>query len=539
MKTLKQIFAQRFVLVAFVCAAAWLLAPAPAAGQSSGPVINECNSDSVPDPTSSNPNAYIFEQSICVYGDTSGLNSDYSSYDMGCGDFNDSLAKISVYDNGTLSYSGPLVGGLGCSPYASYSFVPNLNDIYTFDGVTYDAPDSEGGIDVQAQVAVTWSILYPGYKVTSIVYDTPGNNGQSGFVTSTTDGTRTSISDNFTQGTSTTFNDGFNFLGLGGTANITFGEAVTTGESSQVTDTFSQGTSVGSASQTNPINHSQDMFLVWLNPAVAMAQSGSSSVIYSMGTQTAPNGKPGPVDTVTIYPNQMQGSNGTSNFDPSFLNHQYDAATGHRDLPGLASICANLNTSEYNSNNCQPSDQCGCKPSDFSTILAQDPLLTYGPTDNPLNADTSGSGTCGQLPSPPQSARCRYLPLADQYGYPQTTSLQGPSCQTCDMPINGGNFSDQYLTAQEYSEGNEYDVSESWALNSPFTSQGLLSSWGDGTYWKWSNTESSGKINGYANTMKYTIETSTVNCNETVGVFYDTVYHTYVFQDLGDNGLCQ
>lgn len=539
MKTLKQIFAHRLVLLALLCAAAWLLAPARAAAQSSGPVINECNSDSVPDPASSNPNAYIFEQSICVYGDTSGLNVNYSSYDMGCGDFQNSLAKISVYDNGTLSYSGPLVGGLGCSPFASYSFVPNLNDTYTLDGVTYDAPYSDGGIDVQAQVVVTWSILYPGYKVTSIVYDTPGNKGQSGFVTSTTDGTRTSVSDNFTQGTSTTYSDGFNFLGIGGTANLTFGEAVTTGQSSQVTDTFTNGTSVGNASQTNPINHGQDMFLVWMNPAVAMAQSGSSSVIYSMGTQNAPNGKPGPVDTVTVYANQMQGSNGNSNLQFFQLNPQYDAATGHLDLPGLASICANLNTSEYNSKNCTQSDQCGCKSSDFSTILGQDPLLAYGPTDNPLNADTSGSGTCGQLPSPPQSARCRYLPLADQYGYQQTATLQGPPCPTCNIPPNGGFFSDQYLTAQEYSEGSEYDVSESWALNSPLSNAGLLSSWGDGTYWKWSNTESSGKINGYANTMNYTIETDTVNCYETVGVFYDTIYHTYVFQDLQDDGLCQ
>ena len=89
------------------------------------------------------------------------------------------------------------------------------------------------------------------------------------------------------------------------------------------------------------------------------------------------------------------------------------------------------------------------------------------------------------------------------------------------------------MTAQEYIEGTTQSVGYSWKINYP------IGSFANGSSWQWTTSESSGSINGHANTMSYAIETTSVGCYETVKVFYDTVYHTYVFQDAGDNGNCQ
>ncbi len=89
------------------------------------------------------------------------------------------------------------------------------------------------------------------------------------------------------------------------------------------------------------------------------------------------------------------------------------------------------------------------------------------------------------------------------------------------------------MTAQEYSETISQNVGYSWKL------QFGIGSFASGSSWQWSNSESSGSINGHYNAMRYAIQTNTLDCNETVNVFYDTVYHTYVFQDASDNGLCQ
>lgn len=529
MKTNQMIKLHWFWVILAVCGLAFFATPAQSRAQVIGPVVDVCTSGSV---------SYA-EETVCFYGNISTpgqqtARATASAYLTECCYLSAIGVDLQLLDNGNQVADTGTPG----STYESVSITPNA-DVYTAVGwidACYGSPDScyweDHTYSTSAEAGLS-AVVNPYYKVTSIVYDTPGNRGQSGFATSTTDGTHTSVGGNFTQGSSTTYSSGGGYLGFGGTISVNFGQSVTRGYSTQETDTFTQGTSVANVSAANPINHSQDMFLIWLNPSVSITSSGQYSALFSTGTQSVGSGNPEPVDHVITFANELQGSNGKSSLFPYQLTMQYDPATGNYDLPGMAAYCANLNVSEYQAAQCTFDDQCGCKSSDFSEILAQDPLLGYGPTESPLDADTSGSGSCGQLPSPPSNSKCRYLPVVDSQGYQQATTLQGPSCQGCNLPGNSGSFTDQYMKNVEYSESSTQTVGYSWKLEYP------IGSFQNGSSWQWTSSESSGPINGYANTMNYTIETNSVGCFENVNVFYDTVYHTYVFQNVGDNGLCQ
>lgn len=277
------------------------------------------------------------------------------------------------------------------------------------------------------------------------------------------------------------------------------------------------------------------MFLVWLNPAVSMTPTGQDSDIYSIGTQTNASGDLEPVDQVEVYASAMQANTNNQTTVPVYaLEPQWDPSTQQYYLPGLASICANLNTSEYNSFTCTQGDQCGCQPSDFTEILAEDAILGYGPTDNPLGADTSGATTCGQLPSTSSSSKCRYLPVPTSTGSSTqlTELLAGPSCQTCNTPVNSVTLSDSTMATQTYNESFSYGVEYSWKANL------TVAGWGGGVSFKWTDNESSGQLNGHANTMNGTFSSNTVDCYEDIPIFYDTLYHTYVFWQPSGNSSC-
>lgn len=379
-------------------------------------------------------------------------------------------------------------------------------------------------------------IVYPQYKVMSIIYDAPGNESQNGYGTSTTDGSQTSIGSNFESGTSTTYTSGPNFFGLGATLSVTFNTSGTIGDSSAYTETFTQGSGVSNASSSsspNAINHDQDLFLIWLNPAVSMLPDDSNGGIsYSLGTQNDPNGDPGPVDIVEVYANEMEANaSGDSTVPLQWLTPQYDSATQQYDLPGLSEVCANpLPPSE-----CTQANQCGCRPADFANILARDPLLSYGSTESPLNADGSGATACGELPTPATDLDCRYLPVPAQSGsdIQLTESLVGPSCTGCNAPGNSFSLTDSNMATQTYSTSFSWGVSYSWKAG-----VGNIASWSAGNSFEWTNSESSGAINGHANSMSDTLKSSTVDCVQQIPIFYDTVYHTFVFQQPSGDSSC-
>lgn len=312
-----------------------------------------------------------------VYGAAGNATAYPCFYNNGGYDYPSGGSSDIVTNAGTVSLSlGPIQPGSNC---ITATFYPNSSG-GTISGSTTIEYVSEGGgpnlyvtVSVSGTSVIATAQAIPKYKVTSIIYAPPGNNSSNGFTNSTTNGTTTSIGSSFTAGTSTTFSYGFT---LGGSLGLTFGTSSTTGNSSAFTETFSSGTGVSNGSNPvnpNAIDHHQDMLLIWLNPTVSASQTGPDSVSYGVSTQIGANGQAEQVDTVEVFAVEMQANaQGVTTVPVNALTQQLDPANGQYDLPGLANICAHA---IYYPNQCTQTNQCGCVPSDFASILTQDPLL--------------------------------------------------------------------------------------------------------------------------------------------------------------------
>lgn len=227
----------------------------------------------------------------------------------------------------------------------------------------------------------------PAFIVQSILYAPPGDKSSNGYTNSQTDGTSTSVGASFTQGSTETVGGGFSFEGIGSTLDWITGEADTSGYNEASTNTISNAASVGLGSTVNKMSHQQDLFIIWLNPEITFQANSSDSGSYNISTQIQSASDPEAgqlegVDSVEVTAETMV--NGT--VDQSKLNQQqmYDSNTqSYYYVPGLASICKNLNVSEYQSHSCTTADQCGCQTTDWTPILAQDPLLDYSNTESP------------------------------------------------------------------------------------------------------------------------------------------------------------
>jgi hypothetical protein len=379
-------------------------------------------------------------------------------------------------------------------------------------------------------------VLYPKYKILSIIYDAPGNKSCNGYTNSTTDGSTTTVGNTFQTGNTTTESESIGFLGVGGTLSMTYGTSTTTGNSSAFTDTIAEAAGVSNCSVANTINHDQDLFIIWLNPSVTLIQTGASSAVYGIGSQTQTTGDPSPgepeaTDAVEITAKTMMANaQGVTTVPVEALVPQIvDGQT----LPGLANICAKLISGYPNS--CTLANQCGCVPSDFTNVLSQDPLLSYSSTESPLNADTSGAASCT---NPASSASCRYVPVMAEKGSTTqiTELLAGPECTGCNVPVNTFNQTDSTLATETLSQAYSYSEGFSWEVGWDISGSGLK--FQNATTFTWSNTESTGAINGEANSMSVTFSSSTVDCYQEIPIFEDTVYHTFVFQQPAGNSSC-
>jgi hypothetical protein len=407
-----------------------------------------------------------------------------------------------------------------------------------FTGPAY-APSSPSAM---SGGATNGKVVYPKYQIQSIIYAAPGNHSSNGFTSSTTDGTTTSVGDSFRSGNTITFTLGGGFLGTGSTIGWSLGHATTTGNSFAATDTITQATGVANASggSANAIDHKQDLFIIWLNPAVQIIQTGDTTGTFTYGTQAQGSNDPSPgqpqeQDQVEVFASSMM-DNGQGQTTvplailvPQVINGQH--------LPGLGNICAN-NTA-YQNNTCTLANQCGCVPSDFSAILVQDPLLNFGATTSPLNANTSSASACT---NPSSTASCRYVPVmvTNGSGTQVTELLAGPQSQGGNIPVNTFTQTDSTQTTQTLSQSSEYSVgfSVSRTIGVGFGGVHFGLSTTNGNMWTWTNSESTGAINGTSNSMSVTLSSSTVGCNQNIPIFEDTVFHTFVFQQPSGNQSC-
>ena len=379
----------------------------------------------------------------------------------------------------------------------------------------------------------------PKYLVTSIIYSTPGNRSQSGFTNATTDGTTTSVTDSTTIGSTVTFSIGGEFLGVGSTVSWSYGHAITTGNTSAATETISQATGVANATNStapNAINHLQDLFIIWLNPAVLITQTGDRSGTFSMGTKLQGPGDPSPgqpqaQDQVEVFAQSMMANaQGVTTVPVEILKPQiFNGQT----LPGLANVCANLITGYPGS--CTQANQCGCVPSDFTPILNLDPLLNFTSTQSPLNADISGAAACA---NPTSSSNCRYVPVTVAPGSSVQVNelLAGPQQVGGNIPVNTFTQTDSNQTTLTETD----TVADTVGMTIEHVFKPLVGNFGlrNQTQWTWTHSQSTGVINGRAHTMSVTLSSSTVDCSEQIPIFEDTVYHTFVFQQPAANPSC-
>jgi hypothetical protein len=155
-------------------------------------------------------------------------------------------------------------------------------------------------------------VVYPKYQIQSIIYDAPGNHSSNGFTNATTDGTTTTVGSSFRSGNTVNFTLSGGFLGSGSTISWTLGHATTTGNSLASTETITQATGVANASggSANAIDHKQDLFIIWLNPAVQIIQTGTSTGTFTYGTQAQGANDPSPgqpqeQDQVEVFASSM------------------------------------------------------------------------------------------------------------------------------------------------------------------------------------------------------------------------------------------
>jgi len=399
---------------------------------------------------------------------------------------------------------------------------------------------------------VTTSVVYPAYKVTSIIYAPPGNKSQDGYTDTTSNGTTTTIGQSFTNGSSLSTSFGFKTKYVGGSASESFGTSSTTSNSSAFTETFTDATGVANQNaSTSPdaINHNQDIFLIWLNPQLTVIGNSSAPVSYSVGVQPVANGATPLADILEVSANVMEANSaGMTTVPFSLLNRHIDEQTGQY-VPGLASICKNLIASEYAAGTCTLADQCGCKATDFLPILQADPLLFYNGLDNPispypatvspLEANTSSGSlsdaNCGTLPLPnPTESSCRYVPVPSAPGSTTKgfTSLYGPESQ------GGNNIPNSFQQGENsqivYTQGGQ---TQSTATNSFQENLGPVLTWGQSYTTTWTDSQSTGTSSGSGVTQAVSLSSYTVGCAQVqdVGVFEDTVYHTFVFQQPPDD----
>jgi hypothetical protein len=369
-------------------------------------------------------------------------------------------------------------------------------------------------------------ILYPKYKVLSIVYAAPGDLSNDGYTNTLTDGTSTSVGSSFQAGDTVTFSYGFHFLGLGSTMSWSFGTAVTTGNDTEVTDTFSEAQGVSNDSNSgasNAINHGNDMIILWVNPALVVYQTGATAAGYAQGTQLQTTGDPQPgqpeaIDSLEVYAGVMKANaSGVTTVPAAILNAQTVSVageTGSQTLPGLGSICA---SHPYYPTSCTLANQCGCVPADFAGILAADPLFTFANTESPLNANTSSN---------PE----RFVEVTG------AELLAGPEQKGGNNPINSFTESDSTETAETWTYSLQYTVGYSWEVSWQVEDNGpkLASA----TQFQWTNTDSVGESNGSAHEEAVSLSSNTVGCYEDVSIFEDTVFHTFAFQQPAGNTSC-
>lgn len=331
-------------------------------------------------------------------------------------------------------------------------------------------------------------LLYPKYYILSILYTPPGNQSSNGFTNTSTNTTTSSISHTFVNAAATSINVSAAGNGFG----VTFSGSKSTQDSQSFQISTSNGAGATLASLRNSVDHTQDQFIIWLNPAIVVTPTSSSTATYSLITPIGSNGLPEPMDIVNINAVDLQ--------NPAAIPIdvlQPQTRSNVSGLPGLANICANPVPQ------CS-STPCGCTTNDFTGILAADPLLSVSVQNT--------------LPDQVDSNR---------YVFVESQVLEGPECSGCDPLRNSFTANDSQSTSQ--TETTQHSYSVGYTRSSGFSLFGSGLTLSSSNTFTWTDAMSTGSGNGTSHTASVTLGTTDVGCFETINIYEDTVYHTFAF----------
>jgi hypothetical protein len=280
---------------------------------------------------------------------------------------------------------------------------------------------------------------------------------------------------------------------------VTFGVSAASGDSHSFQVTYSQGNGSQLASVSQDIDHSQDQFFLWLNPQITLSSTptggnpggtSSNAASFSVGTV---NGQP--MDIVNVNAAGLQNPS----LIPLAILLPQPIQPGVT-LPGLASICAN----PLPPNQCTQANACGCVPSDFTAILAADPLIGVSQLTPPSQIDSS------------------------RFVFVDSNILEGPqqagvgpvfnSFTESDANVTSSTQTETQSTSTSYSTGSGVGIPMLFTLSVTFTKSFTLTS-----------SESQGAQNGSAHQASVTLGSDKVACFEHVDIYEDTAYHTFSF----------
>ncbi len=329
----------------------------------------------------------------------------------------------------------------------------------------------------------------PTYNILSIVYSPPGDHSSNGFANTTSTGTTSTVGNNFQAGTTTTYSAGGGLLGQG-SLGVTFGVSAATGDSTAFSVTYQNGNGSQLLSVSQPIDHSQDQFFLWLNPQVSFSSGTSSTATYTVGTVNSQ-----PMDIINVNAAGLQ----TPSLIPLSVLLPQTIQPGVT-LPGLENICANPLPPDQ----CTQANACGCVPSDFAAILAADPLIGVS-----------------QLTPPSQIDSSRFVFVNSQI-------LEGPA-QAGGGPVLNS-FTESDSTLQSLTETESFTSSTAYTSSSGFDIPFLFTlTISNSSSFAFTTTESQGTQSGSSHTASVTLGSSKVACFEHVDIYEDTAFHTFSF----------
>jgi hypothetical protein len=332
----------------------------------------------------------------------------------------------------------------------------------------------------------------PSYYILSVEYAPPGNqSGNAYYAAATTYGPITGIGSTFV-GSPT-----LDYSGSGNTQGATtdlvgpsfaFSSISGLPQSFQVnyTNTLAKGDTASTAgavtSSSDPVDHTQDVFFLWLNPQVVVSQTDASTGTYTLGTPSQ-GAQPEPMDVIDVSVAELLNP---SLIPAAKLGSQ--TVNGVGGLPGLSSLCA------------QPAQ---CTASDFSTIVNFDPF-------------SSSSVPSTEVPANVDPVRFVFI---------NSTQLEGPDAQGDPDVVHLYWFTDTAVPPGS-TEPLPYTVGLRAA---PQTSGSFTLSLAQNNSLIWNNLVSNGPNTGH-HQSQIILGSSTVGCLEDPDSYEDMLFHTFLFQ---------